>query len=90
LFPDEIVPGNYNVTCKNKSQRISIEELSKQVAEKGLDKFDRIVVLGGKCYVDIVKEVFRGKEIHAPLIDCRGIGEMMKKINEAVQKGIPL
>jgi len=44
--------------------------------------------LGGKCYVDIVKEVFRGKEIHAPLIGR--IGEMMKKINEAIQRGIPL
>ena len=89
LFPDEVVPSNYNVTfCKNKSQKISIEELSKQIVEKRLDKFDRIVVLGGKCYVDIVKKVFRGKEIHAPLIDCR-IGEMMKKINEAIQRGIP-
>jgi len=90
LFPDEIVPGNYNATfCKNRSQNISIEELSKQVVEKRLDKFDRIVVLGGKCYVDIVKEVFRGKEIYAPFIGCR-IGEMMKKINEAIQRGIPL
>jgi len=49
LFPDEVVPSNYNVTfCKNKSQKISIEELSKQIVEKRLDKFDRIVVLGGK------------------------------------------
>ncbi|WP_201763788.1 hypothetical protein [Thermodesulfobacterium geofontis] len=69
-------------------KKISIEELSKQVVEKRLDKFDRIVVLGGKCYVNIVKSVFSGKEIHASLIGR--IGEMMKKINEAIQRGIPL
>jgi hypothetical protein len=46
--------------------------------------------LGEKCYVNIVKAAFSGKEIHAPLIGCRENGKMMKKINEAIQRGIPL
>jgi hypothetical protein len=91
LFPDEIVPGPYNVTFKKKSTNpISQNELSKQIIEKGLNKFDRIVVLGGKDYVNIIKAVFNQKEIHTPLSGCRGNGEMMKKINDAIQRGVPL
>jgi cytoplasmic iron level regulating protein YaaA (DUF328/UPF0246 family) len=90
LFPYDIVRA-YNVTFKKKSTNpISQDKLSKQIIEKGLNNYDRIVVLGGKDYVNIIKAVFPQKEVHAPLIGCRGNGEMMKKINEAIQRGIPL
>jgi cytoplasmic iron level regulating protein YaaA (DUF328/UPF0246 family) len=91
LHPDDLVSGPYNVTFKKKSTNpISQDELSKQIIEKGLNNYDRIVVLGGKDYVNIIKAVFPQKEVHAPLIGCRGNGEMMKKLNDAIQKGVPL
>jgi hypothetical protein len=91
LFPDDIVPGPYNVTFNNKSTNlISQDELSNQIIEKGLNKFDRIVVLGGRKYVKMIKAVFSQKEIHTPLSGCSGNGEMMKEINNAIQRGIPL
>jgi hypothetical protein len=91
LFPDDIVPETYNVTFKKKSTNpISQDELSNQIIEKELNKFDRIVVLGGKDYVNIIKEVFPKKKIHAPLTNCHGIGDMMGRLNDAIQRGIPL
>ena len=49
LFPDDIVPGPYNVTFNDKrTNPISVEELSKQVKEKGLDRYEKILVVGGK------------------------------------------
>jgi len=59
LFPDDIVPGPYNVTFNDKrTNPISVEELSKQVKEKGLDRYEKILVLGGKKYVSMVRKVF--------------------------------
>jgi len=49
LFPDDIVPGPYNVSFNDKKTNpITIKELSVQKSEKGLDAYDRIIVLGGK------------------------------------------
>jgi hypothetical protein len=91
LFSDDIVPGKYNVSFNNKSTKpISQDELSKQIIEKGLNTFDRIVVLGGRNYVNMVKAVFSQKEIHTPLSGCHGIGEMMQKLNDAIQRESPL
>ena len=91
LFPDDIVPGHYNVSFNDKSTNpISQDELSNQIIEKELNKFDRIVVLGGRNYVNIIRAVFPQKEVHAPLIGCRGNGEMMKKLNDAIKRGVPL
>lgn len=91
LFPDEIVPGPYNVSFNDKNTNpISLNELSNQVIEKRLDRFNKIVVLGGKNYVNMVKVVFHQKEIYAPLSDCQGIGYIMGKLNKAIQRGVPL
>ncbi len=91
MFPDEIISGPYNVSFNDKNTNpISLYELSNQVIEKGLDKYNRIVVLGGRYYINIVKAVFYQREIYAPLSDCQGIGYMMGKLNEAIQRGIPL
>ena len=91
LFPDEIVQGPYNVSFNDKSTNpISLSELSNQIIEKKLNKFDRIVVLGGRNYVNMIKAVFHQKEIHTPLTDCQGIGYMMGKLNDSIQRGVPL
>ncbi|MCL0100686.1 hypothetical protein M1N80_02600 [Peptococcaceae bacterium] len=88
LFPDDILSGSYNVTFNDKSTNsITIEELKYQTEEKGLYDYDKIIVLGGKNYVRIVKNVFQNKEIYSPLSDCKGIGYMMGKLKDAIEKG---
>jgi len=85
LFPDDIVPGPYNVTFNDKrTNPISVGELSKQVKEKGLDKYEKILVLGGKKYVSVVKKVFSKKKVYVPLEGYKGIGYMMNRINKAI------
>ncbi|MCL0051946.1 hypothetical protein M1M92_00400 [Peptococcaceae bacterium] len=88
LFPDDILSGSYNVTFNDKSTNsITIEGLKSQAEEKGLYDYDKIIVLGGKNYVRIVKNVFQNKEIYSPLSDCKGIGYMMGKLKDAIEKG---
>jgi len=88
LFPEELVPENYNVTFKNlKTNPISIEELTKQAQEKELIKYDEIVVIGSSQYVDIVKKVFAGQKIFTPLQGLGRIGVMMSAIKKAVREG---
>jgi len=85
LFPDDMVPGPYNVTFNDKrTNPISVEELSKQVKEKGLDKYEKILVLGGKKYVSVVRKVFSKKKVYVLLEGYKGIGYMMNRINKAI------
>ena len=80
LFPDDIVPGPYNVTFNDKrTNPISVEELSKQVKEKGLDKYEKILVLGGKKYVSVVRKVFSKKKVYVPL---EGYNNTINAINQ--------
>lgn len=91
LFPEDIVPGPYNVSFNKKSTNpIPVKELRYQAERKGLFKYEKIVVLGGKKYTQIVKEVFSNKEIYVPLSGCRGIVDMMGKLNDAIKRGVLL
>ena len=90
LNPDDVVPGPYNVTFKRKrTNPIGIEKLIKQAQEKGLYKYDVIVVLGGKDYVEVVNKVFQNKRVVNPL---KGLayGEKVKRLKEALLSGRPL
>jgi hypothetical protein len=91
LFPSDIVPGPYNVSFNDrKTNPITTKELSAQMAERKLSNYERIVILGGKNYVEMANEVFSSKEILTPLSDCKGIGYMMGKLNDAIKRGVPL
>ncbi len=87
LFPDDIVPGPYDEIFNNES--ISVDELSKQAREKGLIKYEKIIVLAGKAYSERVKKVFDGKDIDEPLKGFR-IGEKISKLQKAIERGVPL
>lgn len=90
LRPNDVVPGPYNVTFKKKSTNpIKIEELLRQAHEKGLYKYDMIIVLGGKDYVEVVEKVFQNKKIINPLKGL-GYGEKVKKLKEALLSSKPL
>jgi hypothetical protein len=89
LFPDEVIPSNYNVSFVDKnSKTITIDELSLQIKSKNIDKYDKIIVLGGKYYLTIVKKVFPKKKVFNPLKDCKGIGYMMQKLNSSIKTNI--
>ena len=85
LYPDEIVHGPYS-ECFHviSSNSISLEELSLQLNDKKLDEYEKITVLGGKYYLGMVSKLFHKKEIYNPLNGCKGIGHMMKKLNDLI------
>ncbi len=88
LFPDNVVPGPYNVTFNDpKTNPIGPETLLLQSTARGLDAYEQIVVLGGRNYVRIVRQVMTDKSIHAPLSECKGNGYMMQLLNKAIAQG---
>jgi hypothetical protein len=85
LFPDDNVAGPYNTAFNKKGTNpIANEKLTRQAKKKGLNEYHKIIVLGGKNYIKRVRQVFSDKKVSAPLEKCKGIGYMMKKLNEAI------
>jgi len=88
LFPDDVIPGPYNVTFNDPSTNpISVEELRRQAEEKGLTKYDEIVVIAGSNYVNIVRKVFKDKRVITPLSGLGGMGNMISALKKAVSEG---
>ncbi len=91
LFPDDIVPGPYNVTFNDKQTNpITIEKLTSQASRKRIDEFDRIIVIGGKNYAEIACAIFPSISIYLPLKDCKGMGYMNGEMTKAIRTGVPL
>ena len=87
LNPHDIIPGPYDACFNIKgSKNISNEELRNTgVKEKNLKEYNRIIVLGGKFYTEMILNLFPDNEVINPLKDCKGIGYMLKKINDAIK-----
>ncbi len=85
LFPDEVVKERYS-ECFHvaSSNPVTLNELSSQIKSKKLDKYEKIVVLGGNYYNNMMKKLFNEKKVFNPLNSCKGIGHMMKKLNELI------
>ena len=91
IDPDFVVPGNYNVTFKDpRTNPISISKLVEQIEEKGLYKHDKVVVLGGRDYVDVVSRAFgRFKvKVVAPTLGLP-LGLAMARVRKAVESNTP-
>lgn len=87
IFPDEIIEGPYDVCFMDKkSNPIGIRKLKKQRQDKNLNQYDNLVVLGGKYYTKMIKEVFNDITIENPLSNCKGIGYMMQRLNKLIYK----
>jgi hypothetical protein len=85
LFSYEIVEGPYNECFHNReSNPITLDRLSLQIKSRELDKYERIIIVGGKQYTKMINELFSKKEIYNPLNGCKGIGHMMKKLNDLI------
>lgn len=86
LSPEDIVKGPYNVTFNDKNTNpVSLKDLILQKRQKNLDQYDKIIVVAGKIYKNIIREVFQEKEVENPLEGCRGIGFMMGRLNELIK-----
>lgn len=93
LLPDDIVPDNYDLGFQHKDQEIvTVERLKRQLADKRLDRYPDVIVLGGRKVVRVLAGVLDTKTctVHLPLSDCKGIGYMLQRLNRAVELGQPL
>lgn len=91
LFPNDIIPGPYDVSFNDKSTNpLSVSDLAIQVIERRLDRFEKIVVLGGRNYRIMIRGAFPQKEVLAPLEHCKGIGYMMGLLKKAMANDIAL
>jgi len=52
---------------------ISVDELHRQIEEKGLNRFQQIEVIGSKNYYDTVRQAFEDKNISIRHVN-KGIG----------------
>ena len=68
LYPDEIIKGPYNECFhQKKSNPISKNILILQIMSKKLNEFDKIIILGGKYYTNLIKDLFPQQDIINPL-----------------------
>lgn len=91
INPDFVIPEDYNVSFKKKTTRpILISQVKEQVTEMGLDKFERVIVLGGSDYASIVRNVFGNLDVEvvAPLEGLQ-IGFAMSKVKKAIESNLP-
>ena len=85
ITPDFIIPGNYNVTFKDKKTNpISVDELKEQICRMGLGDYDEVVVIGGKEYVEVCKRVFPPERVRAPFSGLP-LGKMISEIKRTVE-----
>lgn len=91
LWPEEQVPGPYDVTFNDPRTRpIDRTALARQVQEKGLDDYNTIVVLAGKRYLHMVAPLFPQHKVLAPLQGYGGMGYMIQALTRAITDGVPL
>ncbi|WP_416150542.1 DUF6884 domain-containing protein [Salipaludibacillus sp. HK11] len=92
LRPDDVVDELYDLSFSMKSKEvISVEELKAQLKTKGLDKYERFVVLTGSKYFPILDQTLPANvELNFPLLDCDGIGFMQRELKRAVERNSPL
>ncbi|ABS22208.1 conserved hypothetical protein [Bacillus cytotoxicus NVH 391-98] len=88
LRPNDIVTENYDLAFDSKSDEIvNVEQLKKQMVDKGLLEFDEIVLLAGKKHKKVVTKLYPEDRITYPLAGCKGIGYMLQRLKGAVEKG---
>lgn len=82
---------NYDLGFQHKGKGIvSSERLKRQLADKRLDDYTEVIVLGGKKIVKVLSDVLDPAcKLSRPLGDCKGIGYMLQKLNRAVELGKP-
>ena len=88
IRPDFVIPDNYDVTFgKASSGPMTVQELKRQVEKRELTNYDQITVLGGRGYVETVREAFSNTKakIEAPFVGHRR-GEQMGMIKKMLRE----
>ena len=91
ISPQFMIPGPYSVTFKRKStDPISVTELRDQVRQQGLDRFSKVIGLGGKEYRQAIEGAFEGTsvQLHFPFSGLP-IGRAMQETNRAITEDKP-
>jgi len=91
IVPGFLISENYDVTFKDPSTNpISIRALKEQIKQKALDRFDVVVVLGGRDYADVVYNAFAGFDvkIKAPVAGLQ-LGYAMGAVRKAIDERCP-
>lgn len=84
VWPDFVIPGNYNTTFKNLSTcPVSTDELRRQLFQLQLGRYDSITILGGQDYIGRVEDAFAGMDarFETPLAGYP-MGQQMHRINQ--------
>lgn len=91
MFPHEVIRQKHSACLfRPWTQPVSIVTLASQIRRRGLDRYQRIVVLGGRRFICMVEDAFGGRKVRAPLAGVGGIGDMMHEMNVALDTGLPL
>ena len=88
LLPEDIIE-DYDVRMGDFGS-VTTAMLREQRESKGLNGYDKIVVLGGRDYVDAVRRAFPSMNVRAVFEDVGGIGKQMHAVREAIFRGEPL
>lgn len=91
ITPDFIIPANYSATFRRpETNPISVTMLKDQFEKKGLSKFAKVVVLGGRDYVDAVSRASEGYMVNiaSPTLGLP-IGKAMAKVKKATKCNVP-
>ena len=88
LFPDEVIRRQHSACLfRPWTEPMDLEDLRAQVRKRKLDRYERIIVMGGRRFIILVEDAFHGRKVRAPLAGVGGIGEMMHEINLALSTG---
>ncbi|EZH68112.1 hypothetical protein DH09_01640 [Bacillaceae bacterium JMAK1] len=93
LLPNDIVSHNYDLTwnISHKEDWIPMERLRDQVKEEKLHNYERIVLLTGKKYEPIVRNIFGSAfPVIRPLDGARGIGDMQAMLKHSIEQNVKL
>lgn len=82
---DYVLPGPYDTSFKHPhSGPISVDQVAAQIGERQLASFSRVVVLGGREYVEVARRAFRtfGQTVETPFAGLP-VGKAMQAIKAA-------
>jgi hypothetical protein len=92
VWPEEPIPGPYNVTFNDPATRpVSIDVLRQQVKSIGLERYGVVIGLGGKHYRNALLQAFAGTGVglEFPFAGLP-IGKAMRATLAAIRAGQPL
>lgn len=91
IDPDFLIPENYDVTLNRPESRPTTpDSLRRQVEERGLSRYDLVVVLGGSSYSSLTRQAFRDSNtrVMAPVAGLP-VGLAMTKVRRAIDERRP-